>query len=104
MTESRNAQAAADAADDFLSLDELQARQDAKLAALGRRLAESPQWRAHFAAAGASPLDLKDRTALQALPLLEKSHLRALYPYPLLTVPLEQVVRFCATSDRKSVV
>ncbi|WP_208512503.1 hypothetical protein [Variovorax paradoxus] len=37
MTESRNAQAAADAADDFLSLDELQARQDAKLAALGRR-------------------------------------------------------------------
>ena len=98
MTESRNAKAAADAADDFLSLDELQSRQDAKLAALGRRLADSPQWRAHLAAAGASPLDLKDRAALQALPLLEKSHLRELYPYPLLTVPLEQVVRFCATS------
>lgn len=98
MTESRNAQAAADDRDDFLSLDELQARQDAKLAALGRRLADSPQWQAHFAAAGASPLDLKNRAALAALPLLEKSHLRNLYPYPLLTVPLEQVVRFCATS------
>lgn len=98
MTESRNAQAAADAADDFLSLDELQSRQDAKLAALGRRLADSPQWRTHFAAAGASPLDLKDRAALRALPLLDKSHLRELYPYPLLTVPLERVVRFCATS------
>ncbi|VTU41852.1 phenylacetate--CoA ligase family protein [Variovorax sp. RA8] len=98
MTESRNPRPAADDRDDFLSLDELQARQDAKLAALGRRLAHSPQWQAHFAAAGASPLDLKDRASLAALPLLEKSHLRNLYPYPLLTVPLEQVVRFCATS------
>lgn len=98
MNESPDARAAADDRDDFLSLDALHARQDAKLAALGRRLADSPSWQTHFAAAGASPLDLRDRASLAALPLLEKSHLRNLYPYPLLTVPLECVVRFCATS------
>jgi phenylacetate-CoA ligase len=32
------------------------------------------------------------------MPTLEKADLRARYPFPLLTVPVEQVVRFCATS------
>lgn len=83
---------------DFLSLDEVHAIQDRKLAALGQRLAASPDWAAHFARAGLKPTDLRDRASLRALPTLEKADLRAMYPFPLLTVPMEQVMRFCATS------
>ena len=85
-------------AEDFMSLDELQALQDRKLQALGRRLAESPEWVAHLAKAGVRPADLRDRASLAAMPTLEKADLRARYPFPLLTVPVEQVARFCATS------
>ena len=85
-------------AEDFQSLDELQAVQDRKLQALGRRLAESPAWREHLAKAGVNALDLRDRASLAAMPTLEKADLRARYPFPLLTVPVEEVARFCATS------
>ncbi len=85
-------------AEDFQSLDELHATQDHKLQALGRRLAESPDWCEHLARAGLKPTDLRDRAALAAMPTLEKADLRARYPFPLLTVPVEQVARFCATS------
>ncbi len=85
-------------AEDFQDLEQLHALQDRKLQALGRRLAESPDWCAHLAKAGLSPLDLRDRDTLAAMPTLEKSDLRARYPYPMLTVPLESVARFCATS------
>ena len=93
-----NALTDAAALGDFQSLDQLQATQDAKLAALGRRLAQSPSWQAHFAAAGLSAADLRDRRSLARLPMLEKSTLRALYPFPMLTVPMNEVMRFCATS------
>ncbi|MFO1220696.1 MAG: AMP-binding protein [Burkholderiaceae bacterium] len=85
-------------AEDFQSLDELHAVQDRKLRSLGRRLAESPEWVAHLANAGVKPTDLRDRASLAAMPTLEKADLRARYPFPLLTVPVEQVARFCATS------
>lgn len=85
-------------AEDFMSLDELHALQDRKLQALGRRLTESPEWVAHLAKAGVKPSDLRDRASLAAMPTLEKADLRARYPFPLLTVPVEQVARFCATS------
>lgn len=84
--------------EDFLGLDELRALQDRKLRALGRRLARSPAWCAQLAKAGAHPLALRDRASLAAMPTLEKSDLREHYPFPLLTVPIEQVARFCATS------
>lgn len=83
---------------DFPSRDEVMALQDAKLALLGARLACSPAWDAHFAAAGLGAFDLRSRETLRALPALDKSALRAMYPFPLLTVPMEQVMRFCATS------
>lgn len=85
-------------AEDFRSLDELQALQDRKLEALGQRLAESPEWREHLNRAGLKPTDLRDRASLAGMPTLEKADLRARYPFPLLTVPVEQVARFCATS------
>jgi phenylacetate-CoA ligase len=84
--------------EDFQDLEQLHAVQDRKLQALGRRLAESPEWRAHMAKAGVSPLDLRDRASLASMPTLEKADLRSRYPFPLLTVPVEQVARFCATS------
>ncbi|MDQ8034434.1 MAG: phenylacetate--CoA ligase family protein, partial [Bordetella sp.] len=83
---------------DFPSRDEVMALQDAKLALLGARLACSPAWDAHFAAAGLGAFDLRSRETLRALPALDKSALRAMYPFPLLTVPMEQVMRCCATS------
>lgn len=85
-------------AEDFQDLEQLHAVQDRKLQALGRRLADSPDWCAHLGKAGLQPTDLRDRASLTAMPTLEKADLRARYPFPLLTVPVEQVVRFCATS------
>ena len=42
--------------------------------------------------------DLGDYDNLHAMPTLEKSDLRALYPYPMLTVDISRVRRFVATS------
>lgn len=83
---------------DFAAREDVLSVQDAKLARLGRRLAGSAAWRAHFRRAGLAPADLADRQSLAALPLLEKVDARQHYPYPFLTVPLDRVVRFCATS------
>lgn len=81
-----------------LDRDGILAIQRAKLAALGKRLAARPEWASRFARAGLKPEDLADPQALAAVPMLEKSDLRALYPFPMLGVPMESVVRFCATS------
>lgn len=66
---------------DFASRDEVLATQDRKLAALGRRLAEHPEWAAHFRAAGVAGNDLTGREALRHFPTLEKADLRARYPF-----------------------
>ncbi len=81
-----------------LDRDGMRALQARKLAALGERLAADAQWTAHFRAAGLSPRDLADPQALAAVPTLDKAALRARYPYPFVSVPLPQVVRFFATS------
>jgi len=83
---------------DFASRDEILAIQRDKLAAMGRRLAASPDWLAHFATAGMTPTDLADPAALARLPTLEKRDLRERYPLPMLTVDATAVRRFCATS------
>jgi len=83
---------------ELLERDEVVAIQGAKLAAMGRRLESSPEWVARLAAAGLAPRDLADRQALAAVPMMEKADLRALYPFPLLTVEMGRVVRFFATS------
>jgi phenylacetate-CoA ligase len=69
-----------------------------KLAALGRRLARSPQWVEYFARAEMHPRDLVDLATLRRLPTLEKRDLRERYPFPFLTTPTEIVARFVATS------
>lgn len=84
--------------EDFQDLEQLHAEQDRKLQALGRRLAASTDWQAHLAQAGVGALDLRDRASLAAMPVLEKADLRARYPFPMLTVAVESVARFCATS------
>lgn len=81
-----------------LDRDGIQAIQARKLKALGERLAASPEWCEHFAQAGMQPGDLAAGDGLAHAPTLEKSDLRARYPFPLLTVEVAQVSRFFATS------
>jgi len=81
-----------------LERSELEAVQRRKLAALGERLAQSPDWGSHFANAGVDPHKLGELEHFRALPMLEKTELRARYPFPFLTIPMTQVVRFVATS------
>jgi phenylacetate-CoA ligase len=81
-----------------LDRDEMAALQRKKLAALGQRLAGSPEWVEHFKKGGVHPRDLADPKALAQVPFLEKSALREMYPFPMLTAPVETVARFCATS------
>jgi phenylacetate-CoA ligase len=81
-----------------LDRGEILAIQRRKLATLGRRLANSPDWVAHFRSAGMSPGDLTDHRALAAAPTMEKADLRRLYPFPMLTVAMSEVRRFIATS------
>ncbi len=81
-----------------LEHDDLIALQDRRLAALGQRLAQSPEWVAHFRESGLHPNDLADRQALEGLGFLEKAQLRDRYPFPMLGIGTKKVERFCATS------
>ncbi len=81
-----------------LDRDDMQALQHAKLAKLGARLADSPDWVAQFAKGGVHPRDLADPQALASVPFLSKADLRERYPYPMLGVDVARVARFCATS------
>lgn len=68
------------------------------LAGLGARLAQCDSWKAHFAQAGMKPEDLASEDGLANAPFMDKSLLRDLYPFPFLTVPMDKVERFVATS------
>lgn len=81
-----------------LDRDDLNAIQRRKLAAMGERLAKSPDWIEHFGKSGMHPRDLADPQALAKAPFLEKSQLRERYPFPLLTERADKITRFCATS------
>lgn len=81
-----------------LDRDGIVAIQKAKLKKLAERLQASPDWVKRFKAAGMEPRDLGNFDALHTMPTLEKADLRALYPYPMLTVDIAQVRRFVATS------
>ena len=83
---------------EFMDRSGILALQRTKLAALGRRLQADASWRAHFATAGLTPIDLAAPDGLAASPMLEKADLRAFYPFPFLTIAPEQVARFVATS------
>lgn len=81
-----------------LDRDDIQAIQRKKLAALGERLATSPDWVAHFATAGMHPRDLAAPDGLANAPFLEKTQLRDRYPFPMLTEDIGKVARLSATS------
>lgn len=72
--------------------------QKTRLASLAERLADSPEWTAHFASAGMSPRDLAAADGLAHAPFLDKSALHERYPFPFLSVPMDRVERFIATS------
>jgi phenylacetate-CoA ligase len=80
-----------------LSRPELEALQDQRLRALGERLGRDRSWVEHFAGFGMKPEQLS-RATLAHVGTLEKTTLRERYPFPFLTVPMEDVARFCATS------
>ena len=81
-----------------LDRDAVKALQLRKLAALGDRLADSSEWRDHFAAAGMEPRDLAAPDGPTHAPMLEKADLRERYPFPMLAVEVDRVSRFFATS------
>ena len=81
-----------------LDRDDVQSLQLRKLAALGDRLAASPEWCEHFARSGMHPRDLAAADGLASAPTLEKADLRERYPFPLLGVDVSRVARFFSTS------
>ncbi len=81
------------------SLDELRAVQLERLKATLRRVWENvPHYRAKFEAHGVHPDDLKSLADLAKFPFTTKEDLRATYPFGLLAVAREQVVRVHASS------
>src|ERR1700680_923560 len=76
----------------------LRVLQDRKLRAPGERLAGNGEWVEHFASFGMKTTDLRDRESLRNVRPLDKTMLRARYPFPFLSVPMRDVARFCATS------
>lgn len=80
-----------------LDRDGIRAIQRRKLAALGDRLEQSPDWIRHFRQAGIRPRDLHDPSVLAQVPTLEKADLHERYPFPMLTVAPTDVARFFAT-------
>ncbi|GAA1876826.1 phenylacetate--CoA ligase PaaK [Lapillicoccus jejuensis] len=82
-----------------LSLDELRARQLARLQDSVRRAWEHvPHYRRALDAAGVHPDEIRDLADLARLPFTSKDDLRANYPFGMFAVPREQVVRVHASS------
>jgi len=77
----------------------LEAGQLTRLRALVTRMADRvPLYRERLRAAGVRPADVRTLADLRALPFMTKSDFRDTYPYGLLAVPLEDVVRIHASS------
>ncbi len=58
----------------------------------------SPFYKKHFDKVGVRPEDINDLSDLKKLPFTEAEHLREDYPFPLLSVPFEKVIRIHASS------
>ena len=72
--------------------------QKGHLARLVTRLEGAPEWVEHFRAAGMAPTDLLADDGLAHAPFLDKSDLRARYPFPFLAEKIETIERFTSTS------
>ncbi len=81
------------------SRDELQALQLQRLQWTLRHAYQNvPHYRSAFDAAGVHPQDCRSLADLAKFPFTSKAHLRAHYPFGMLAVPREQVVRIHASS------
>ena len=81
------------------SIDEIRALQLARLkTTLTHVYANVPHYRACFTAAGVHPEELHQLSDLARFPFTTKADLRAHYPFGLLAVPREQVIRVHASS------
>jgi phenylacetate-CoA ligase len=84
---------------DFHSTEELQRHQLKGLQwTLDHAYRGSRFYRDQLDRAGISPADVRDLTDLQRLPFTTADDLRAGYPFPLRSVPFEQIVRIHASS------
>jgi phenylacetate-CoA ligase len=78
---------------------QLEALQRERLrAVVARMAARVPLYRERLAAAGVGPHDLRTLADLTALPFMTKADFRDTYPYGLLAVPMDEVVRVHASS------
>ncbi|MBI4797827.1 MAG: hypothetical protein HY794_03630, partial [Desulfarculus sp.] len=81
------------------SPDQLEAMQAAGLQwTVGHAHGHSPFYRQHLQEAGVAPGDIKGLDDLKRLPFTTAEHLRQGYPFPLLSTPMEDVVRIHASS------
>ncbi len=88
-----------DTAVERLPRAELERMQLTRLRRLVGRLAEAvPLYRERLRAAGVAAADLRSLADLRRLPFTTKSDFRDTYPYGLLAVPMERVVRIHASS------
>lgn len=84
---------------DFKSLKELEAHQLKGLKwTVNHAYNGSPFYRQRFDEAGVKPKDINSLDDLQRLPFVTAQDLRDGYPFPLLSVPLEKVVRIHAST------
>ncbi|MBA4393470.1 MAG: phenylacetate--CoA ligase [Desulfobacca sp.] len=84
---------------DFKSLDELKAHQLKGLQwSIQHAYNGSPFFRKKFESAGIKPQDIKTLADIRRLPFVTAQDLRDGYPFPLLSVPLEKVVRIHAST------
>ncbi len=84
---------------DFRSLDELKSHQLKGLQwTVNHACNGSPFYRKKFDEAGVKPEDIKTLEDIRRLPLVTAQDLRDGYPFPLLSVPLEKVVRIHAST------
>ncbi|EPR37427.1 AMP-dependent synthetase and ligase [Desulfovibrio sp. X2] len=81
-----------------LSRDELDRLQTERLRAVVARAATSPFYAARFEECGLTPDDITCPADIAKVPLTTKQDLRSNYPYGLLTVPVDDLVRLHASS------
>lgn len=81
-----------------LSREEIASLQTARLRETIERAARSPFYSRLLTEAGVGPDDIKSPQDIRRLPLTTKQHLRASYPYGLVTVPIADLVRLHASS------
>ncbi|MFP4315960.1 MAG: phenylacetate--CoA ligase family protein [Desulfovibrionales bacterium] len=84
--------------EEFLTRQELDSLQLARLQNTVYQASSSPFYRDQFAKSGLKVRDIQSLDDIRKLPLTSKEDLRSQYPYGMLTQPLEKMVRLHASS------